>query len=237
MPVQTNRRWASCLRPKALIINPRLILVTHTDDLGCYVMSNQHWKILVQNLSRIVGKRNIMPTQVPYCTTGSISINLMFQKNFPTHTSLEPPEPSKWLPTERSEMSYLSVLQQQPILSQEHQSWGGQVFHHVHGWGRQPIDRNQRLAKSKAATPWQFVVVEPNHSWWWPFKSPTNMTEARTSSACTAAIDASKQSKIRSSRSGLRWRLYTERFCLLPQTLKTSISQQPHSNLGWWNAP
>ena len=25
--------------------------------------------------------------------------------------------------------------------------------------------------------------------------------------------------------------------CLTPHTLKTSISQQPHSNLGWRNAP
>ena len=58
-------------------------------------------------------------------------------------------------------------------------------------------------AKSKAATPWWFVVIEPNHSWWWPFKSPTNRKEAWTSSACMAAIDVSKQSKIRSSSPGL----------------------------------
>ena len=36
-------------------------------------------------------------------------------------------------------MSYLSVLQQQHILSQEHQSSGGQVFHHMHGLGRQSL--------------------------------------------------------------------------------------------------
>ena len=78
--------------------------------------------------------------------------------------------------------------------------------------------------------------VEPNHSWWWPFKSPTNGKEARTSSACTAAIEVSKQSKIQSSRFGVAVKT-TQRFCLTPQTLKTSISQQPHSNLGWRNAP
>ena len=125
-----------------------------------------------------------------------------FRKTFLiTHTRLELPKKSKWLPTERSDLSYLSVLQQQPVRSQEHQSSGGHVFHHVHGLGRQPTDCNHAeiVAKSKAATPWEFVVVEPNHSWWWPFKSPTNRKEARTSSACTAAIDASKQSKIRSS--------------------------------------
>ena len=62
----------------------------------------------------------------------------------------------------------------------------------------------ETVVKSKPATPWRFVVVESNHSWWWPFKSPTNRKEAWTSSACTAAIDASKQSRIRSSRSWLR---------------------------------
>ena len=30
---------------------------------------------------------------------------------------------------------------------------------------------------------------------------------------------------------------WTHEFCLVLQTLKTIISQQPHSNLGWWNAP
>ena len=38
----------------ALIIEPRLILVTHTDDLGGYITSNQQGKMLVQNLHRIV---------------------------------------------------------------------------------------------------------------------------------------------------------------------------------------
>ena len=42
--------------------------------------------------------------------------------------------------TETSDLSYPSVLQQQPVLGQEHQSSGGQVFHHVHGLGRQPTD-------------------------------------------------------------------------------------------------
>ena len=38
----------------ALIIEPRLILVTHTDDLGGYITSKQQGKMLVQNLHRIV---------------------------------------------------------------------------------------------------------------------------------------------------------------------------------------
>ena len=48
------------------------------------------------------------------------------------------------------------------------------------------------VAKSRAAIPRWFVVVEPNHYWWWPFKSPTNRNEARASFACKAAIAVSK---------------------------------------------
>ena len=29
-------------------------------------------------------------------------------------------------------------------------------------------------ARSKAATPWRFVIAESNHCWWWPLISPTN---------------------------------------------------------------
>ena len=35
------------------------------------------------------------------------------------------------------------------VLSQEHQSSEGQLLHHVHGLGRQPTDRNQRLLRSQ----------------------------------------------------------------------------------------
>ena len=40
----------------ALIIKPRFILVTHTDDLGWYITTNQQGKMFVQNLYRIVRK-------------------------------------------------------------------------------------------------------------------------------------------------------------------------------------
>ena len=43
----------------ALIIKPRLILISHTDDLGWYITSNQKGKKLVQNLNRIVRKTNV----------------------------------------------------------------------------------------------------------------------------------------------------------------------------------
>ena len=80
----------------ALIIKPMFILVTHTDDLGWYITSNQQGKMFVQNLNRIARKPNVMPRQVPYCTKDSIPIHLVFQEKLSnSHTSLELPEPSK----------------------------------------------------------------------------------------------------------------------------------------------
>ena len=72
----------------ALIIEPMLILVTHKDDLGWYIMSNQQGKMLVQNLHRIVRRPNVAPGQIPHCTTDCIQINLVFQENFPTNTQV-----------------------------------------------------------------------------------------------------------------------------------------------------
>ena len=76
----------------SLIIKPRLILVSHMDDLGWYITSNQQGKMFVQNLNRIVRKPNVMPRQFPYCTTDSIPIDLMFPENSYSHTSLELPD-------------------------------------------------------------------------------------------------------------------------------------------------
>ena len=72
----------------ALIIKPRLILVTYTDDLGWYITSYQHGQMFVQNLNRIVVKPNATPWQIPYCTADNIPIDLMFQENFSTHTQV-----------------------------------------------------------------------------------------------------------------------------------------------------
>ena len=69
----------------ALIMKPKLTLVTHTDDLGWNIHSNQQGKMFVQNLNRIVNKQNVMSGQIPYCTRDSIPIILMLQENFPTH--------------------------------------------------------------------------------------------------------------------------------------------------------
>ena len=72
----------------ALIIEPRLILVTYTDDLGGCKTSNQQGKMLVQNLHRIVRRPNVTPGQIPHCTTDCIPINLVFQENFPANTQV-----------------------------------------------------------------------------------------------------------------------------------------------------
>ena len=66
-----------------LIIEPRLILVTYTDDLGGYITSNQQGKILVQNLDRIVRRPKVTPGQIPHCTTDCIPIDFScFSKIF-----------------------------------------------------------------------------------------------------------------------------------------------------------
>ena len=92
-------------------------------------------------------QQDCQPGQILYCTTECIPVDLMFQENFPTNTSLEPLEPSKWLPTEWIGLSYLSVLQQQPVL-------GTSVIrrssvHHVQGLGWQPTDCNGRQLRSQ----------------------------------------------------------------------------------------
>ena len=71
-----------------LMIVPRLIIVTYTDDLGGYITSNQQGKMLVQNLHRIVRRPNVTQGQIPHCTTDCIPINSVFQENFPTNTQV-----------------------------------------------------------------------------------------------------------------------------------------------------
>ena len=74
----------------ALIIKPRFILVTHTDDLGWYITSNQQLKMVVQNLNRIVRKPNVTPRRSRLHHKLDVS-----GKRSYSHTSLELPEPSK----------------------------------------------------------------------------------------------------------------------------------------------
>ena len=66
----------------ALIIKPRLIFVTNTDDLGWNKSSNQQQQMLIQNLNRIVSRPNITPGQILHCTTTCIQITWCIMKTF-----------------------------------------------------------------------------------------------------------------------------------------------------------
>ena len=149
-----------------------------------------------------------MPRQFPYCTTYSIPTDLMFRGNFPTNSQV-------WnCLSHRNDCRQRGVIWVTYIYRcynsiSYYKSWTSVIRRSSvppRAWVGPTTNWSQldTVAKSNSATPWQFVVVEPNPSWWWPFKSPTNRIEVRTSSAYTAAIDASKQSKIRSSRSAMQ---------------------------------
>ena len=71
-----------------LIIKRSLILVLHKNNIGWYITSNQQGQMFIQSLNRIVSKPNVTPGQITYCTTGRISIDLMFQGNFPANTQV-----------------------------------------------------------------------------------------------------------------------------------------------------
>ena len=45
----------------ALIIKPRLIFLTHMDDLGWYITSNKQGQMFDRNFNRIVSKQNGTP--------------------------------------------------------------------------------------------------------------------------------------------------------------------------------
>ena len=174
--------------------------------VGCNIPSNKQDQMLVQNLNRIVNKPNVTPWQILYRTTDCIKINLVFQKNLPTNTQV-------W-----NSLCLRNYRRQRGMIWVTYGCYNGNPywvrsighqavkFHYVHGSGRQSINWSQQdtVEKSKAATPWRFLDVKPNHSWWHPFKSVTNRNYVCTSSAFTAAIDVTKQLTIRSTISGLQ---------------------------------
>ena len=154
---------------KSITIKPRLILVSHTDDLGWYITSNQQGKMFVQNPNIIVRKPNVTPRQFP---TESILIDLMFQENFLTHARV-------W-----NCLSHRNDCRQRGVIWVTYRCYnsnrtksGTSVIRRSSVTPRAWVglktnwSQPETVAKSKAATPWRFVVVEPNHSWWWPFKS------------------------------------------------------------------
>ena len=110
----------------SLIIKPRLILVSHTDDLGWYITSTSRERCSFKTSTGLSESQMLRQGNSRIASQTVFQLTWCFRKTF-LLTSLELPEPSKWLPTERRDPSYLSVLQQQPVLSQEHQSSGGRV--------------------------------------------------------------------------------------------------------------
>ena len=112
----------------------------------------------------------------------------MFKENFPTNTQV-------WYC-----LSHWNDCRQRGVIgvtygcyNRNHTRSGTSVIRRSSvppcAWVGPTTNRSQpnTVAKSEAAPPWRFVVAEPNHSWWWLFKSPTNRKEACKSSVCTVS--------------------------------------------------
>ena len=178
-------------RTPAVTIKPRLILVTHTDNLSRKKRSTSS-KMHIQSLKWIASTPDTSPRELTNCITDCSPINSVFQKHPPTDTqvrnSLCHRNGWEWwwsdlhsgAATATRTRSVTSVIRRSRVPPR---AWVGSVT----SWS-QP----DTVAKSRAATSWRFVVVEPNYPWWRPFKSPINRNEARTSTACTAAIAVRK---------------------------------------------
>ena len=172
-----------------------------TKAYPCYVHGWSWWVYNVQPARKDAGskppqdcqKTKCYTTAVPHCKTQTVfQLTWCFRKTFllthklGTACAVEmTAERHEWseLPmgatTATRIRSGTSVIRRSSIPPR---AWVGPTTN----WSQ-----SDTVAKSKAATTWLLVVVEPNHSWWWPFRSPTNRNEARTSSACTAALDVS----------------------------------------------
>ena len=89
---------------------------------------------------------------------------------------------------------------------QEHQSSGGQVFHHVQGLGRNKLIAtgdscevkgcNSMTVRGRRPQPLLMIAIQITHK--------QERGRAHFFSLYTAVIDVRKETKIRSSRSGLR---------------------------------
>ena len=133
----------------ALIIKPRPILVSYTDDLGLYITSNKQGKMFVQNLNRIVRNPNVTPRQYPYCTADSIPIDLMFQENFPSYLQVwnclshrNDCDREEWFELPIGATTATRTKLGTSVIRRL-------MFHHEHGLGEQPTDRNRRLLWSQ----------------------------------------------------------------------------------------
>ena len=64
------------------IIIPRLILVAKMDDISWYITSNQHGRMFVQNLKRIVSKPNVMPGHITANRRGALGLSYTHSKGW-----------------------------------------------------------------------------------------------------------------------------------------------------------
>ena len=163
----------------ALIIKPRIILVMHICTtqfsvtlVGTLRLTSRE-QMVIQNINKIVSRPNVLPGQIQYCATYCIPINLMFQENVSTNTQA-------W-----NSLSHRNDRRQRGVIWITHGCYNSNPY-----WVRNirirrssvpPMTSRARVGpttnwsqpdtvtKSKASTQWLFVVVEPNHSWWWPF--------------------------------------------------------------------
>ena len=183
-----------------LIVKPRLILVVHLDDLNWYTTSNQLGQMFIQNLNRIFSKAKCYSMADLVLHHRLFQLTWCFMEAFLLW-------PQVW-----NHLSHRNDCRQREVI------WVNYWCYNMHGSGKttnwsQP-ELPDTVAKSKDAIPRRFVVVEPIHFWWWPFKSPTNRKDTHTSFACTAATDASQKWKILSSSSWLRYRLTHKSYVL-----------------------
>ena len=168
---------------------PRLILVTHTDDHGWYITSNQRRKMFVQNLIRIVRKPDVMPRRFPYCITESIPIDLMFRENFPTHTQV-------WnCLSHRNECRQRRVIwvtyrcyKDNLYLVRNNSRQKVKCFTTCMGWADNQLTATGDSCEVKGCNS-MTVRGRRTQPLLMTFQSPTNRKEGRASSACTAAID------------------------------------------------
>ena len=161
----------------ALIIKPRLILVAHMDY--CWHTSNQQRHMVIKWASETDAHlkpqqdcqwANVMPGQITYCTTDCIPVDLMFRDNFPTN------------PQVLNRLSQQNDCRQRGVIwvtmSARTASWtrsGTSVINRSsvtpHAWVVPTTNWLQpETVESKALTSRWFVVLEPNYSWWKPFK-------------------------------------------------------------------
>ena len=220
----------------ALVIKPRLIFVAHTDDLGWNKTSNQQQQMLIQYLNRIANRPNVTSGQILHCTTNCIPIwcfwkTFLLTHKFETAWAIE-------MTADRQEWSALRM----GATTATHSRSGTSVIRRTSvppfAWVGPTTNWSQpdTVAKSKAATPWQFVVVDQTTPDGGHSNHPqTGKRHAHAHSAQQPLM------LVNSQKSGhqVRVAVKSENIKVLsaPQTLKNSISQQPHSNLGWQNAP